>query len=57
MGNTLDQDIAIVSGDQTIVTNIGLSKVEATGIDDFRLVDGSISDSKVGGLEILESSG
>jgi hypothetical protein len=53
----LDKSIAHVGGDQAIVTNVGLSELEATAVDGFRLIDGSTGDSEGGGLEILESSG
>ena len=54
MGNTLDKGIAHVGEDQAIVTNVGLSKVEATSINRLGLLDGSVGDSEVGGLEVLK---
>ena len=57
MCDTLDKDIAHGGGDQAIVTDVSLSKVEATAVNGFRLIDGSTTDREVGILEILESSG
>jgi len=50
----LDQDVAEVSGDQTIVTDVGLSKVEGTGTYVLILVNGRPRDIKLCHLEVLK---